>query len=345
MRRTAKQTSARRPKAKPLRANSSRVREAGAATRTREPAALRLRKPRALRPGGTIGIAAPAGPIDRERLEAGAALWRAAGFRVLYDESVLAQHGYLAGDDAHRAQALMTLVDDPDVDAIVCARGGYGCHRIISRLDAKRVRAAAKPLVGYSDVTTLLLWQRRCAGLIGFHAPMLERGGAVPEPVFRALREALAGGGPESVQWQGRGVVGGVARGRLTGGSLATLVASLGTPWEIDLRDAIFLFEDVNEPPYRIDRMLAQLVASGALARVAGIGVGQLVDCTHARHPVPTAREVVIEKLGALGRPMVLDLPFGHGEPNLPWPVGARARLDGDRGRLEILEQGVVPGR
>lgn len=311
----------------------------------RSAASTRLRRPRALPPGGTIGVAAPAGPIDAERLEAGMTLWRAAGFRVVHGEGVLAQRGYLAGDDAHRARALMALIDDPAIDAIVCARGGYGSHRIVSRLDPARVRAAAKPLVGYSDVTTLLLWQRRCAGLVGFHAPMLERGGALPESVFRALCTALMGAGPERVQFDGEGIVAGSVEGRLTGGSLATLVASLGTPWEIDLRGAIFLFEEVNEPPYRLDRMLEQLLASRMLSRVAGIGVGHLVDCTHARYPEPTAREVVIEKLAALGRPLVLDLPFGHGQPNLPWPMGARARLDGSCGRLEILEQGVVPRR
>jgi len=134
-----------------------------------------LRRPHAIRKGATIGIAAPAGPIDDVRLEAGEAMLRKLGFEVRRRADVGAQQGYLAGDDARRAAEFMELVNDPEVDAIVCARGGYGAHRIISMLDAQAVRRAAKPLVGYSDVTTLLLWQRRCAGLMGIHGPMLDR--------------------------------------------------------------------------------------------------------------------------------------------------------------------------
>ena len=126
-----------------------------------------LRKARALRPGGTIGIVAPAAAVDREALESGAELLRGAGFEVTYRDDLFARHRYLAGDDARRAKELMEFVDDPRVGAIVCARGGYGCHRIIDRLDAERVRAARKPLLGYSDVTTLLLWQRCRAGRDG----------------------------------------------------------------------------------------------------------------------------------------------------------------------------------
>lgn len=315
------------------------------AARRARTATPRLRFPRAVPPGGTIGIAAPAGPIDEERLAAGVALWQEVGFHVRWRPDVLASRGYLAGDDARRAKELMALVDDPEIDVIVCARGGYGCHRIVSRLDAARVRAAAKPLVGYSDVTTLLLWQRRCAGLAGFHGPMLERGHAQDEEAFRGLVAQLLGRGPTNVRMAGRGALAGRAEGPLVGGSLTTLVASLGTPWEIDLRGAIFCFEEVNEPPYRIDRLLAQLDAARKLDRVAGFAVGQLVDCTHARYPEPTARDVILEKLSALGRPVVTDLPFGHGQPNFGWPLGARGRVDGRKGTLEIVQRGVVPRR
>src|SRR3990172_11043581 len=135
---------------------------------------------------------------------------------------MVARRGYLAGDDARRAKEIRELVQDPRVDAVVCARGGYGCDRILHLLDAAAVRDAAKPIVGYSDVTALLLWLRRCAGLVGFHGPMLERGADVDPAVLDALIRALAG--DPSAPLQGTPRRGGVATGRLVGGSL-TLVA------------------------------------------------------------------------------------------------------------------------
>lgn len=301
-----------------------------------------LLKARAVPPGGTIGFAAPAGPIDAERLAAGEALFESAGFRTVRRPDLLSHRGYLAGDDGRRAKELSELVSDPEVDAIVCVRGGYGCHRIVARLDPARVREARKPLLGYSDVTTLLLWLRRCAGLVGFHGPMLERGGALPPEDFEAVVHALTGTGAPRPVLRGVPGGGGRAEGRLVGGSLSMLVASLGTPFELDTRRAILLFEEVGEKPYRIDRLLQQLRAAGKLDAVAGIGVGHLVECVDPRYPEPAAAEVIEEILRPLGVPLVLGLPVGHDVPNRIWPVGARARLDGERGELVILERGVA---
>lgn len=303
-----------------------------------------LRKPRPLPRGGTIGFAAPAFPIDPETLAAGEAMWRTLGFRTHRRDDLLAVEGFLAGDDARRAKELMDLIADPRIDAVVCARGGYGCHRIVSRLDAERVREAAKPLVGYSDVTTLLLWMRRSAGLVGFHGPMLDKGGEQTPETMSALVGALTGEArPPTLRGLGAG--GGRRRGRLVGGNLATLVASLRTPWELDTRGAILMVEEIGERPYRIDRMLQQLAAAGKLARLAGVGVGQLVGCDDARYPRPTSEEVFAEIVRPLGIPLVTGLEFGHGKPNLVWPFGARAEIDGDAGLLRVLERGVAAVR
>ncbi|MEB2344037.1 MAG: LD-carboxypeptidase [Deltaproteobacteria bacterium] len=299
-----------------------------------------LLKPHALRPGAAIGIAAPAAAVDPETLAAGEERWRQAGFAVVRRGDLLARHRYLAGDDARRAAELMELVADPRVGAIVCARGGYGTPRILDRLDAAAVRAARKPLVGFSDVTALLLWQRRAAGLVGFHGPMLDRGGDLRDEELAALVAALGGGGPARPAWKGAAGGGGCAEGRLTGGSLTMVVASLGTPWEIDTRGALLLLEDVGERPYRLDRLLAQLRSAGKLARVAGIGLGRFERCDEPDGSV-SAWEVLREVVEELGVPWVAGLPFGHGAPNLPWPVGARARLDGTRAELQFLERGV----
>ena len=300
----------------------------------------RLIKPRALRPGATVGIAAPGGPIDAERLAAGRAVWEAAGHRVVHRDDVTARDGYLAGDDARRAEELSALVADPEVEAIVCARGGYGCSRLLDRLDPDAFRVARKPLVGYSDVTSLLLWQRRRAGLVGFHGPMLERGDDVDAEAFAALHGALAGEAPRA--WRGRGALPGSGTGRLVGGNLVLVAASLGTPWEVDTRGAILLLEEVGEQPYRIDRLLQQLRAAGKLSRLAGIGLGALEGCVDARYPETSALEVVAGITAPLGIPLVADLPFGHVKRNFAWPVGARAKIDGGSGELLILERGVV---
>ncbi len=295
------------------------------------------KRPRALRPGGTIGIAAPAGPVDPARLAEGEARLRDAGFRVVRRGDVEARSGYLAGDDDRRAKELADLVADPEVDAIVCARGGYGCHRIVSRLDPEAFRRAGKPLAGFSDVTTLLLWQLRCAGLAGLHGPMPGRA-ARPEDLGALVR--LLCGEPDA-PWQGRPGGGGRAEGPLVGGNLTVLVASLGCPWEPDLRGAILLVEDVGERPYRLDRLMAQLRAAGRLDDLAGVGVGSLAACDDDRYPSPGAAEVMEESLAGLGVPVLHDLPFGHGAENRPWPFGGRARIDGDGGTLEMLDSGV----
>jgi muramoyltetrapeptide carboxypeptidase len=296
-------------------------------------------KPRALGPGATLGIAAPASPVDDAALDAGVEALRAAGFRVRLGDGVRARRGYLAGDDTRRAAQLAALLEDRDVDAILCARGGYGCQRILPRLDPALVRRAAKPLLGYSDVTALHLWQLRQADLGAFHAPMLEHGAWLPAEA-EAVRAALEGRAG-ALAFSGRGRGGGRAEGRLVGGSLKLVATSLGTPFEVDTDGAILLLEDVAEKPYAIDRMLQQLAAAGKLARVAGVGIGYLTGCVDPKRAEPPAEAVIEEVLGPLGVPLVLGLPFGHGRPNLPWPVGALAAIDGERGELHVLEAGV----
>ncbi|MCP5071074.1 MAG: LD-carboxypeptidase [bacterium] len=299
----------------------------------------RLRKPRAIFPGSTIGIAAPAFPADARSLEAGVDALRGAGFRIRRRRDPTRARGYLAGTDAARAKELMAFVDDPRVDAILCVRGGYGCQRMVGGLDAARVRRAGKPLIGFSDVTTLLLWQRRLAGLVGFHGLMFNASaGPSPEEVA-SLVAALAG--HAQAPFEGEGRRRGVARGRLVGGSMTLLAASLGTPWEVDTRGAILLLEEIGERPYALDRLLTQLAAAGKLSGVEGIGVGHLVGCDDKKRARPAAEEVLMELLAPLAVPLVFGLPFGHRSPNLTWPVGVCAELDGRRGTLTLLESGV----
>lgn len=275
----------------------------------------------------------------------------AAGFRAIHRDDVCSRRGYLAGDDPRRADELMEMVEKPEVDVVLCARGGYGSQRIVPRLDPGRVRRAAKPFVGYSDATTLHLWMRRVVGLVSFHGPMLERGGDLQPEELEGLLAMLSGRSEGGRSWQGDPGRDGVGEGRLVGGNLSLVAGSLGTPWEIETRGAILLVEEVHEEPYRVDRLLGQLAAAGKLAGLAGVGVGALVDCVPTARPIdpelhgaangPSARSALAEWLDPLGIPQVFGLPFGHQSPNQAWPLGVRARLDGKRGELHILESGV----
>jgi muramoyltetrapeptide carboxypeptidase len=299
-----------------------------------------LRRPRAIRPGARIAVAAPAGPVDPESLAAGRTALERLGFETVVRDDLLERDGYLAGSDDRRASELMEFISDPDVDAIICARGGYGCHRILGRLDPRAFRAAAKPLVGYSDITSLLLWQRKHAGLLGIHGPMLEKRDALQGESGSALVRALQGTGPLP-RFEGVARVTGWGEGRLVGGSLSVCIASLGTPWELDTRDSILMLEDITELPYRIDRMLQQLRAAGKFDRVVGIALGDFTGCDDERYPEWTIERLFDDVFGELGVPVVEGLPFGHGSINRPWPFAGRAALDGARGELEILESAV----
>ncbi len=297
---------------------------------------------RALGPHPTLAIVAPGFAIAPERLEAGAARLRAAGFETVWRDDLLAVDGYFAGDDARRADELMQWVRDPQVDALFCARGGYGVARVLPKLDAEIFARARKPLVGFSDATGLLLWQRATSGLVGFHGPMFNRADGPTEPECERLARALRG--EPLAPLQGRGLHSGRASGALVGGSLTLLANSLGTRFELDTRDALLLIEEVGEKPYAIDRQLQHLHAAGKLEAAAGFAVGALVACDDPRHPAPDAEAVVAHALGAFGKPLVTGLPFGHGSLNLSWPFGVTGRLDGEAGTLEVLEPGARAG-
>ena len=298
-----------------------------------------LLRPRALPPGSTIGICAPSGPVLRpECLEAGIAWLEGEGYAVRCAPNLKARRGYLAGADATRLGDLLELVRDADVACILVARGGYGLPRLLRDLDPEELRAARKPIVGYSDATALLLFLYARAGLASVHGPMLERDDTTE--LARARLLGLLRGEPPALEpIVGRPVAAGRVRGPLVGGNLKGILSSLGTPWEIDTRGAILFFEEVNEQPYALDRSLVQLRDAGKLEVAAGVAVGALVGCVSERYPDVSAFDVIREVLeGAVAGPIVSDLPFGHVADNRALGVGGVAELDGDRGTLVLVE-------
>ncbi len=312
----------------------------------------------ALPAGGTIAVLAPASPAV-DKLEAAASWLRGRGFvpRLLPGASVRSGD-YLAGSDSARLADLHAAFADPAVDAIFCLRGGYGSARLLDRIDFTLLRQHPKPFVGYSDITALLLAITRFAGFVTFHGPMLVSdllmGRHAHAPTEAALWELLQGRrgagqwlspAPETVL---ETITGGSAQGRLVGGNLATIGSTLGTPYEIDLDNAILFIEDVGETPQKIDRLLTQLRLAGKLAQLRGVLIGDFseIDDPRATNDHGAAnrerlRQVWRDLLQPLAIPILAGWPSGHCEPNLTLPIGAAVRLDAGRQRL-WLEQDVV---
>ncbi len=260
-----------------------------------------------------------------------------------------ARQGYLAGDDGARAAALNQLVRDPDVRAIIAARGGYGLMRILDRLDADALRRDPKILVGFSDVTALLCWAQARANLRCIHGPMVAQLGDLPESdvtwLYRIMEDKRPPG-PLDLALQPIGARAdgdaGAVEGPLLGGNLCLLSHLLGTRYALDFTGAVLLFEDVGERPYRIDRYLTHLGLAGALRSSAAAVVGELTDCVEtANDDHPGALEVVDERLGQYGIPGLGGLPLAHGRRNLALPMGARCAFDQSRGRVHLLEAAV----
>lgn len=300
-----------------------------------------MRWPTPLRPGDRIEIVSPASALAHEKVEAAVAMLEAEGYRVTFGAHVFDHSDYLAGEDRDRASDLMRAFLDPDVAAVYCSRGGYGCARLFPFLDLDAMAATNKPFLGFSDVTTLHLALNR-RGLITYHAPMALTFSRPREAwVVASFLAALRGERQVPAEApRGEAIVGGVVEGRVTGGCLCLVTDSIGTPDAFDGSGAIVLLEDVDENPHRIDAMLTHLLNTGDLDRCAGIVVGEMTgtdereDATIGKRPW---RAIVEERLKPLGKPLMVGYPFGHCSQMLTLPLGALARLNSDAGTLDYL--------
>ena len=315
-----------------------------------------LLKPDRLNFGDTIGIIAPASaPPDPQAVDRAAVALESFGFRPKLAKNVRARLGFLAGTDRERAADVMQMFADKKVKAIICLRGGYGASRILARLDYALIRRNPKILSGYSDITSLHCALAKKVNLVSIHAPMLNGGlqaNDLPEftrrSFFRTVMEAKPAGSIRK-GYTGNTVSvlrGGMAEGRLIGGNLALLSAAIGTPFAPLFKGKILFFEDISEKPYRLDRMLTQLLNAGVFSQVVGVAVGVNQDCTDPDAKPggeyrQSAADVVQERLSSLRVPVVVGLPFGHIPLNATIPVGVRAMLDGRLGDLFITEAAV----
>ncbi|MFG2261589.1 LD-carboxypeptidase [Streptomyces sp. NPDC048720] len=300
-----------------------------------------LRRPHRLAPGARVAVVAPSGPVPEERLQAGLDVLRGWDLDPVVAPHVLDRHGelgYLAGADADRAADLQRAWCDPAVDAVLCARGGYGAQRMADLLDWEAMRAAGpKVFAGFSDITVLHQAFAARLGLVTLHGPAAAGVDFIKNARAQEhLRATLFA--PETVRTLASGrpaLASGRARGVTLGGCLSMLASDLGTPLaHSGARGGLLLLEDVGEQPYRVDRLLTQLLRSGWLDGVAGIGLGSWRDCG----PYGELRAVLADRLGGLGVPVVEDIGFGHCDGALTVPFGVTAELDADAGTLTLDE-------
>ena len=313
-------------------------------------------KPDRLTFGDTIGIITPASaPPDPKNIDRSVATLEKLGFKARLAPNVRKRWGFLAGSDRDRAGDLMKMFAGHKVRAIICVRGGYGSARLLPLLDYQTIRANPRIFLGYSDITSLHCAFLARSNLVSFHGPMLNADlikKDLPDFTLRSFLKTLMQPVPPGSICDGyqRKTITilrcGVASGPLIGGNLSLLCATLGTPYQPSFKDRILFFEDLDEVPYRIDRMLTQLLNAGLLQQVAGIAIGINVNCRdpragHAGEYRQTAEDVLSERLLPLKVPIVAGLPFGHIPLKATLPIGVRATLDAVKGDLTIDEPAV----
>ena len=303
--------------------------------------------------GGTIGVSAPASPQDaRSEVLRGVEWWESKGHRVKLAEGTYDRDDYVAGDPRRRGEDLTALFADPDVDVVQTLQGGYGSAQAIPHIDFDVVKQNPKPFVGFSDITALHTAILSYTGLATVYGNGLVGVGDPETTDFSRdrLLAVLSGTANAEVPRDPddpyvRAIAGGKVTAPLVGGCLWLLMQTLRTPWEIDLDGAIFFFEDVKAPPYYIDGFLTQLAHAGKLENVAGVVVGEMKDCDWGdqRQASDWARtrsleDVLDERLGGLGVPVLYKLPLGHGKHLASLPLGVPYTLDADRRTLTLEE-------
>ncbi|MEM7575156.1 MAG: LD-carboxypeptidase [Bacteroidota bacterium] len=300
----------------------------------------RLLKPARLQTGDQVMLICPGGPINEARLQKAVANLTSLGLQPRLGKHVLAQNGFNAGTDAQRLEDLHAAFQDPNIKAVWPVRGGYGCTRLLPLIDFELIRAHPKLLIGYSDITALLLAFYQKTGLVGIHGPL----GSSDFSDFNLghLRPLIMEGAETHlIHWAAEGVslVGGKARGPLIGGNLTLLAAMAGTPYGFDAKGKLVFIEDVGEDPYSIDRMLTQLRQSARLDQASGIILGEFVGCEADPDDLSLSLlDTLKGRLVEFGLPLVYRMPFGHGDQNCSLPIGVQAELDADTGSLRLLE-------
>ena len=324
-------------------------------TQEKKPPLQNLR-PKALKKGNTIGLIAPGYAIKPEVLMEAKETLEKMGFIPYHTDRIHGNHGYFSNTDGERATDLNEMFANKNVDGILCARGGYGCTRIMHLIDYGLIGKNPKALIGFSDITALLNGIHQETGLITFHGPV---GSTINDPysighLLNVVMNSqklpplitnveITDQEEYSKPEYGRYCINpGIVTGKLVGGSLTLVNALIGTPYEIDFTDTLVFLEDVEEAPYRIDRMLTQLMQGKTFGKAAGIALGVFKGCDSVPDPKSfTLKEVIMDRIKPLGIPAVYGMTFGHIENNFTLPIGIKATLDTKKMTLQLLEKAV----
>lgn len=298
---------------------------------------MKLKKPKALKKGDTIHVVASSSPFDKTQFLKGVAVLKRWGFRVRYHKGIFKRHPYLAGSDKRRARELIHALNNKAA-AILFARGGYGSMRLLSLLDNEKITGHPKVILGYSDVTSLLIYLQKRLGWVNFYGPVVagNLGANADSDTLDSLYTILTSTRPvgpyhfEDVVTIKKGRV----RAPLVGGCLSLVTSLLGTQYELNTDNKILFLEDVNERPYEVDRMLMHLKLAGKLKKCRGLIFGPFVGPNPAEHYLKTVKDIVSE----CNFPVVFNFPAGHGPKKLSLPLGIQAELDATRKTLTFLE-------
>jgi len=308
--------------------------------------------PRRLKKGYTIGLVTPGGPIEKRQLIETIEKLEKLGFKTYHTEKVLAQYGYFAGTDQERADDLMHLFTNKNVDAILAIRGGYGAIRILDLLDYPTIKQNPKALIGYSDVTALLSAIHEQTGLITFHGPVgistfndfsiesLKRVIMKPKRRYKYpyKRENKTENNPEFDFYT---ITEGQAKGDLIGGNLSVIDSMIGSKFELDFKDKIVYLEEVHEKTYKVDKMLVHLLQATNIKEAAGIAFGIFTKCDKGDDPRLTLKEAIVSLFKPLGIPISYGFPFGHISTKITLPTGVQAKLNATKNTLKLLEKAV----
>lgn len=313
-------------------------------------------KPQKLHKGDTVGLITPASFITDSKYEISIKNLESLGLNVVHFDSVKSKHGYLAGTDEERVNELHKMFANPEIKAIVCARGGYGTPRILPLLDYDLIRKNPKILIGFSDITALLQAVFVKTGLVCFHGPMgvsdfsnytvesLMKTLIEPEQERTFFTPTMDLVEEKSEEFEMYTITKGIAEGELFGGNLALMAALVGTPYDIDYSGKIIFIEEIGEEPYRIDRMLTQLLLAGKFQQASGIVLGVFSNCV-SEEPEGNSlslKEVLVDRLSSLNIPVAYGLRFGHIIDNATIPLGIRASFDAESFELRLLEGAVL---
>ena len=304
--------------------------------------------PSRLKEGSNIAITAPASPTSMWEINKGVNTFKSLSCNVVVGDTIKKQtnsNKYLSAPDQQRLDEFMSFIEDESINAIVCGRGGYGVMRILDKLDYSLIRSNPKIILGFSDITALLLAVYNKSRIVSYHGPVASS--SFNSFTLSHLKDMFLTN--ESLTFKENSALNlqsGAGEGRLVGGNLRMIVSTLGTPYEIDTRDSILFLEDVDEHPYKIDRMLTQLRLSGKLDTCNGFIFGKFNSLNTRKPFYPnysyTIREVVEQVISPFNKPILMEMPIGHIENKLTLPIGIKARLNSSTKELELIENPVA---